>query len=189
MKSDSDEGGFFHNNNNPTSDNPHPKTDYLISDELCESCTKNEIDHELKNIFDLKICKACKREKLKFITKTTCKEEYLLDDYDLKTLKFLIRPNPHKGTWTNMNLYLQNEVITVSLKKHTSLENIEKIKKEKNEKWLEKKRKKITKTVREYRRKTLLEQVKDNKRHVHEFVVNGKMKKCSCGLEFEEEEI
>ena len=47
------------------------------------------------------------------MTKTECKEDYLLTDPELKDeelLPHLLRPNPHASTYSNMMLFLRFQV-------------------------------------------------------------------------------
>lgn len=193
MSSEHESGGFFKTNDKPTptitKTQLSPPSSPPSTSIQCMHCSTPNIIIELKNIFNINICSECKKQHLKFITKTTCKEQYLLTDYDLSPLKSLQRPNPHKGTWSNMSLYLESEAINIAIAKYKSLEMLEVIKNEKCNKYLEMKRKKAKKIVREYKRKTLLKVDKNHVKHKHVFVESGKMKKCQCGLEYEEEDI
>jgi DNA-repair protein complementing XP-A cells len=81
-------------------------------------------------VFDIKVCKSCKDkypEKYSLLTKTECKEvgraqptwnlltaqDYLLTDPELKDedlLPHLLRPNPHASTYSNMMLFMREQV-------------------------------------------------------------------------------
>lgn len=122
------------------------------------------------------------------ITKSTCQNTYLLNDYDLKHFNYLVRPNPHKGTWSNMNLYIEEEIVKYAIQKYGSLEEIESIKTKRESDLLGRKKKRMRKVVKDFKRKTLLSKPR-NERHSHRFEVSGGVKRCDCGLEYEEEEI
>jgi len=77
----------------------------------------------LKQVFGVLVCKRCKNErpeKYSLLTKTECKEDYLLTDPELKDedlLPHLLKANPHASTYSNMMLYLRCQVEEVALKK------------------------------------------------------------------------
>ncbi|KAM0675821.1 DNA repair protein rad14 [Gurleya vavrai] len=155
----------------------------------CCYCSSVPIDSEIFNVFNRKVCKKCKFDKLKLITKTTCKDNFLLCDEELKDFKYLTRPNPHKGTWNNMNLYLEDEINNFAIEKYGSLDKIEILKNERIENMLERKKNRMKKSLRELKRKTIVKTKNSNDRHEHDFYYDGNKKKCKCGLEFEEENI
>lgn len=146
------------------------------------------IDQEILKVYNKNICKKCKYEKVKFITKTTCRDVYLLCDSEINEFKCLSRPNPHKGTWKDMSLYFEDEIKEYAVKKHGSMQVIETIKQERAEKLIERKKKSMKKKMLELKRKTIVKHDK-NQKHVHKFVKVGNTKRCECGLEYEEEEI
>jgi DNA-repair protein complementing XP-A cells len=86
-------------------------------------------------MFDIRVCKTCKEkipEKYSLLTKTECKEvsircfctsmsannqDYLLTDPELRDedlLPHLLRPNPHASTYSNMMLFLREQVEKVA---------------------------------------------------------------------------
>lgn len=44
------------------------------------------------------------------ISKSNAKQQYLVSDNDLLSLKWLERNNPQRASWTSMKLYLEREV-------------------------------------------------------------------------------
>ena len=60
-------------------------------------------------------------EQFQLITKSRAKEQFLLKDVDIDkrepTLKFILKQNPHNGTWGSMKLYLHCQVIPRLLRK------------------------------------------------------------------------
>lgn len=87
----------------------------------------------MNQVFSIRVCKKCKEkfpEKYSLLTKTECKEvsprvglqsfgqligsqDYLLTDPELKDedlLPHLLRPNPHASTYSNMMLFLREQV-------------------------------------------------------------------------------
>ncbi|KAI0885102.1 DNA repair protein [Annulohypoxylon maeteangense] len=82
----------------------------------CRECGSFEIDFVWEEVFSCCICSACKEkhpEKYSLLTKTECREDYLLTDPELKDedlLPHLSRPNPHKSHWHDMWLFLRFQV-------------------------------------------------------------------------------
>lgn len=159
----------------------------LSRGECCMYCGTVPVAAEIKRTFSMCVCSSCSRTHLKFITKTQCKSDYLLTEEELGDFKHLSRPNPHKGTWNDMQLYLEREISDFSLAKHGSMEKIELIKEARRARSRERKRERVKHRVRELKKKTFLAATKD--RHTHSFVPKGMFSECSCGMKIEEEEI
>lgn len=157
------------------------------SKDTCMYCGKIPLDSEIKSIFDINICNTCSKTELNFITKTKCMQTYLLTSEELKHFKCLSRPNPHKGTWNDMQLFIEKQIVDFAIKKHGELINIEKLKNDRKIKNKNKKLETVKKRVKELKRKTFL--TKENEKHVHSFVNHGKYSICECGMKIEEEEL
>ncbi|KAL2265124.1 hypothetical protein VTJ83DRAFT_6224 [Remersonia thermophila] len=82
----------------------------------CRECQSIDIDFLWEEVFGCAVCNACKQkypEKYSLLTKTECKEDYLLTDPELKDpelLPHLSKPNPHKSHWHDMMLFLRYQV-------------------------------------------------------------------------------
>ncbi|KAL2131777.1 hypothetical protein VTI74DRAFT_4627 [Chaetomium olivicolor] len=82
----------------------------------CRECSSVEIDFVWEEVFGCSVCNKCKEkypEKYSLLTKTECKEDYLLTDPELKDaelLPHLSKPNPHKSHWHDMMLFLRYQV-------------------------------------------------------------------------------
>ncbi|KAI0124811.1 DNA repair protein rad14-like protein [Xylariales sp. AK1849] len=82
----------------------------------CRECGSMEIDFVWEEVFGCAICGKCKEaipEKYSLLTKTECREDYLLTDPELRDedlLPHLSRPNPHKSHWHDMMLFLRYQV-------------------------------------------------------------------------------
>ncbi|KAI0479509.1 XPA protein C-terminus-domain-containing protein [Xylariaceae sp. FL0804] len=82
----------------------------------CRECRNLEIDFVWEEVFGCAVCNACKErlpEKYSLLTKTECREDYLLTDPELRDadlLPHLSRPNPHKSHWHDMMLFLRYQV-------------------------------------------------------------------------------
>ncbi|KAK9460646.1 XPA protein C-terminus-domain-containing protein [Lipomyces oligophaga] len=126
----------------------------------CFECDSLEIDYEFYNTFGCRVCRTCKNkipEKYSLLTKTECKEDYLLTDPELRSkedLPHLERPNPHKNTYSNMMLYLRYQVEEFSFKKWGGEEGLDKEYERRVEMKKEKKGKKFTEKLRQMRQRT-----------------------------------
>ncbi|KND87670.1 DNA repair protein RAD14 [Tolypocladium ophioglossoides CBS 100239] len=82
----------------------------------CRECRSLEIDFVWEEVFHICVCHKCKDkfpEKYSLLTKTECKEDYLLTDPELRDpdlLPHLSKPNPHKSHWHDMMLFLRFQV-------------------------------------------------------------------------------
>lgn len=82
----------------------------------CRECGSLEIDWVWEEVFGCCVCGSCKEkfpEKYSLLTKTECREDYLLTEPELKDpdlLPHLSRPNPHKSHWHDMMLFLRYQV-------------------------------------------------------------------------------
>ncbi|KAI0537747.1 DNA repair protein [Xylaria digitata] len=82
----------------------------------CRECGTLEIDFVWDEVFGCAVCNACKEahpEKYSLLTKTECRDDYLLTDPELRDeelLPHLSRPNPHKSHWHDMMLFLRYQV-------------------------------------------------------------------------------
>ncbi|KAI3332744.1 XPA protein C-terminus-domain-containing protein [Ustulina deusta] len=82
----------------------------------CRECGTLEVDFVWDEVFACAVCNACKDkypEKYSLLTKTECREDYLLTDPELRDadlLPHLSRPNPHKSHWHDMMLFLRCQV-------------------------------------------------------------------------------
>lgn len=82
----------------------------------CRECGSVEIDFVWEEVFGCAVCNACKEkvpEKYSLLTKTECREDYLLTDPELRDpelLPHLSKPNPHKSHWHDMMLFLRYQV-------------------------------------------------------------------------------
>jgi len=116
----------------------------------CFECGSMELDFLFLKTFNTRVCYKCKEkfpEKYSLLTKTECKEDYLLTDPELRdeeVLPHLLKANPHKSTFANMMLYVRYQVEEFAWKKWGGAEGLdkeweqrEKIKKEKKDKKFE----------------------------------------------------
>lgn len=97
----------------------------------CWECQSWEIDWKLYEVFRCRVCNTCKDklpEKYSLLTKTECKEDYLITDPELKDteiLPHLTKPNPHKSTWNDMQLFLRYQVEARAIAKWGSFEALD----------------------------------------------------------------
>ncbi|GAA5891886.1 hypothetical protein JCM5296_003261 [Sporobolomyces johnsonii] len=82
----------------------------------CDHCGTTDLDEQLRNVFGVHVCTKCKKDhpdKYSLLTKTEAKEDYLLTDPELRDTELmphLLRPNPHRPTYSNMMLFLRCQV-------------------------------------------------------------------------------
>ncbi|CRK24791.1 hypothetical protein BN1708_003909 [Verticillium longisporum] len=82
----------------------------------CRECASPEIDHVWAEVFGLCVCGPCKdrhAHRYSLLTKTECREDYLLTEGELRDadlLPHLNKPNPHKSHWHDMMLFLRCQV-------------------------------------------------------------------------------
>lgn len=75
-----------------------------------------DIDYQIAKFFFLYVCRACSRqipEKYALLTKTECREDYLLTDPELSDrtrLDVWEKKNPHSGAYSNMLLFIRCQV-------------------------------------------------------------------------------
>ncbi|KAF5695691.1 DNA-repair complementing XP-A cells [Fusarium denticulatum] len=102
-----------------------PGLSVLADDETrkkCQDCKSLEIDFVWEEVFHICVCNKCKEkypEKYSLLTKTECKEDYLLTDPELRDpelLPHLSKPNPHKSHWHDMMLFLRCQVEEYAIK-------------------------------------------------------------------------
>ncbi|KAK5997731.1 DNA repair protein rad14 [Cladobotryum mycophilum] len=90
--------------------------DDLEKRKKCRDCSSLEIDFVWEEVFHICVCNKCKEkypEKYSLLTKTECKQDYLLTDPELRDpelLPHLNKPNPHKSHWHDMMLFLRFQV-------------------------------------------------------------------------------
>lgn len=186
-----EECGFFpEENGKDVSKTEDIVVTFPLSDlNTCRYCGSVPLNPELLKTFNINVCKQCGYTKLKFVTKTTANKEYLLANEDFKDLKYISRPNPHKGTWHDMHLYLLDEILEIATLKYNSLEKIEEIKIERENVNKKRKIKKLKSKIRDLKRRTIVKQPVGEK-HSHNFEGDGTTKRCTiCGMIIEQEEV
>lgn len=154
----------------------------------CRHCMHIPIDEEIERTFGIDVCRDCRYRQLRFATKTSCMSNYLLTNEELGEFRFLVRPNPHKGTWSDMHLYLEDEVERFAVEKWGSLDAIRDMRERRCRMLEERKVRKLKARVRDLKRSTRI-RVDAGERHVHEFVEDGDVSRCACGMAVEQEEM
>ncbi|XP_065294948.1 DNA repair protein complementing XP-A cells [Dermacentor albipictus] len=191
-------GGFLLDNGTPTSQLvPTPPTTVEMPSEhsTCGDCGKQFLMSFLLEKFALEICDNCrdKEDKHKLVTRTDCKNEYLLKDCDLDLreppLKYILKPNPHHAHG-NMKLYLKCQVEERAIVVWGSLEALDEQLEKKDEERSKRKRKAFNKRVKELRmtvRSSLYRPLGQNHEHTygpesHDSDIDEYFKICtSCG--------
>lgn len=174
----------------------------------CFECGSVELDANFwQNFNNVRVCRRCikeKPEKYSLLTKTECREDYLLTDPELKDTALLPRvekPNPHG--FSRMQLFCRFQVEEYSWKKWGSAEGLDQEWARREENRLSRKDKKYKKSLLEMRKKTRAEEFTRKlrngyslgERHIHDWSaplsIPGKdgwiLKRCiDCGVETEE---
>ncbi|KAH8835403.1 XPA protein C-terminus-domain-containing protein [Flagelloscypha sp. PMI_526] len=169
----------------------------------CRECEKIDIDATMRKVFGCLVCRSCQNEcpeKYSLLTKTECKEDYLLTDSELRdheVLPHLLKANPHKSTYANMMLFLRFQVEEFAWKKWGSPEALDAEWERRTKEKQSKKNKKFEESLRDLRRKTkgTVWQKRRDAEHRHMYgpteVVDGISKQIchSCGFTIEIEEL
>lgn len=166
-----------------------------------------ELDDFIQKNYRVKVCCKCREshpDRFSLLTKTAAREEFLLTDEELADsarVPHISKPNPLKPTWSNMQLFLREQVIAFALEKWGSLEGIEAEAQRRADAQQSLKEKKYTKNLKELRRKTkLVKKVDPSKlkthhhRHVfeeHKDLASGMTEsRCTeCGFKVISEEL
>ncbi|RPA77481.1 DNA repair protein [Ascobolus immersus RN42] len=169
----------------------------------CFECGSAEIDWQMFTVFGCRVCKKCEKEKpdkYSLLTKTECREDYLLTDPELRDeelLPRLIKPNPHKSTYTPMQLFLRYQIEAFAINKWGSLEKMDEEYERRKKQYEKRKADKFSKELKTLRNKTRVDLWKkkgggNEIRHTHVWDEVGKregmtvMKCATCGMEKEE---
>ncbi|GAA5992806.1 hypothetical protein JCM11641_001046 [Rhodosporidiobolus odoratus] len=128
----------------------------------CVHCDTTDLDDQMRVVFGVMVCVNCKKEnpeKYSLLTKTECKEDYLLTEPELRDTELmphLLRPNPHRPTYSNMMLFLRCQVedYAFSDKKWGSPEALDAEFERREAEKKDKKSKKFAKKLQELRKKT-----------------------------------
>ncbi|CAI5760278.1 unnamed protein product [Candida verbasci] len=173
----------------------------------CFECQSVDIDLNLYHNFNkVKACRKCikeKPDKYSLLTKTECKEDYLLTEPELKDLSILPRiekPNPHG--YSKMQLFLRFQVEEFAWKKWGGPNELDQEYERRELNKLKRKEKKYQDSLKEMRKKTRAEEFTRKMRgdgksigekHVHDWSApinisdNIIKRRCiDCGIETEE---
>lgn len=97
----------------------------------CRECKSLNTHPQYLEGFNLAVCRDCIEkfpEKYTLLTKTECREDYLLTEpemNDKERLKRIEKPNPHKSTWNNMLLFVREQVEEFALDKWKTWEALD----------------------------------------------------------------
>jgi DNA-repair protein complementing XP-A cells len=168
----------------------------------CEKCDSTDIDQTFKQVFGCLVCGRCKKEdpeRYSLLTKTECKDDYLLTDPELRdseAMPHLLKANPHSSTWNNMMLFLRYQVEDFAFKKWGGPDGLDAEYERRTTEKRRKKNKKFEQGLRELRKKTRegIWQRRQDAIHQHEFDEpdvdeegRGVQRCRGCGFEMEVE--
>ncbi|KAH9947684.1 thioesterase-like superfamily-domain-containing protein [Amylocystis lapponica] len=145
----------------------------------CQDCQSVDIDQTYKKVFGCLVCNKCKNDKperYSLLTKTECKDDYLLTDPELRDqelMPHLLKANPHKSTFANMMLFLRYQVEDFAWKKWGSPEALDAEYERRTAEKKKKKNKKFEESLKELRRRTreTVWQKRKDQEHKHVFGV------------------
>ncbi|KAF7339927.1 DNA repair protein RAD14 [Mycena venus] len=143
----------------------------------CRECGSMAIDHAYRKTFACLVCKTCQHDhpdKYSLLTKTECKQDYLLTDPELRDeelLPHMLKANPHKSTYSNMMLYVRYQVEEFAWKKWGSPEALDAEYERRTAEKSKKKNRKFEEGLRDLRRRTKesVWQRKKDEEHKHVF--------------------
>ncbi|KAF8446185.1 hypothetical protein L210DRAFT_3610689 [Boletus edulis BED1] len=141
----------------------------------CKECNMVDIDYTFKKIFGCLVCNKCKDqypEKYNLLTKTECKEVFVLAELrDRELLPHILKANPHKSTFANMMLFLRCQVEDFAWKKWGSPEALDVEWERRTEEKNKKKNKKFEEGLKELRKRTRegVWQRRKDREHKHAF--------------------
>ncbi|KXS21382.1 DNA repair protein [Gonapodya prolifera JEL478] len=170
----------------------------LSENPRCKDCDSMELDRIFQKFFHVNVCRNCRQskpEKYSLLTKTECREDYLLTESELRDAEKLPtweKPNPHKNTWSNMFLYLREQVEAFAWEKWGSEENLDREFARRESQKKAKKEQVFSQKLKELRKKTRTstwaKNLTDTSRHEHvyeEDESSGKRACSICGLSVE----
>jgi DNA-repair protein complementing XP-A cells len=172
----------------------------------CFECGTVELDFQFYQVFKARVCHMCKNklpDKYSLLTKTECKQDYLLTDPELRDAELmphLLKPNPHNTTYSSMMLYLRYQVEEFAYKKWGSPEQLDAEFERRTEEKRVKKDKAFETKLKELRKRTRVAKFSKSAsrrleaKHEHTFgaevedpVSGMTVRTCTeCGLESEE---
>ncbi|KTW26601.1 DNA repair protein [Pneumocystis carinii B80] len=170
----------------------------------CKECESVELDFKFLEIFNARVCYKCKKalpDKYSLLTKTECKEDYLLTNselHDKEILPHMRKSNPRKPEWSTMMLFLRYQVEEFAWKKWGGPEKLDKEWQRRLEEKKLRKDKRLQKKIQELKKHTrttqYIEKIRRKQtKHIHNFslpIIDSStgltIKKCSCGFETEE---
>lgn len=132
----------------------------LAENPQCDDCKSLDLDFNLVKHFALNVCKKCKEDnadKYSLLTKTEVKQDYLLTDSELRDEELLPRwqrPNPHKSSWSDMQLFLRCQVEVFAWEKWGSEAALDAEFDKREQEKKDRKEKKFKEKLKELRKKT-----------------------------------
>ncbi|RLV89989.1 DNA repair protein RAD14 [Spathaspora sp. JA1] len=171
----------------------------------CYECDSIDIDANLMTNFQVRACRKCVKahpEKYSLLTKTECREDYLLTEPELKDVSLLPRiekPNPHG--YSRMQLFIRFQVEEFAWKKWGGAQQLDEEWERREQQRIKRRDKKYQDSLREMRKKTRAEEYTRKlrngqglgERHVHDWSApvsigdNLVKRRCiDCGIETEE---
>lgn len=174
----------------------------------CCVCGSFELDDFILKNYRVRVCPNCReahQDRFGLMTKTSAKDEFLLTDEELRDtsrVPYVSKPNPHRPNWSDMQLFLKEQVRAFALDKWGSLEAIEEEAQKRADAHENLKEKKYLANLKELRQKTKLTKkvsaFTDRKTHNHRHTFQDSKNQTTgtiestcteCGFRIESEEL
>lgn len=93
----------------------------------CVWCLNASTSEFFQTKFNELVCTACRKTRPEYglISKSNAKNKYLVTDSDIRSLRFVEKPNPTNAKFRDMKLFLIKQIIECALRRYGSLENVE----------------------------------------------------------------
>lgn len=150
----------------------------LEANDRCCVCGSYDLDDFIRRHYRVPVCSNCRAEhpdRFSLLTKTAARDEFLLTDEELRDeqrMPHLSRPNPLRPNWSNMQLFLREQVRAFALEKWGSAEATEAEAQRRVDAQHQLKERKFAANLKELRSRTRLAQPKSKGRpqaHKHSF--------------------
>lgn len=139
----------------------------------CYECGTKELDFRLWYVFKTRVCRDCRLkmpDKYSLLTKTECRQDYLLTDSELRDdekMPHLERPNPYQSTYSNMMLYMRYQVEEFALAKWGSFEALDAEFEKRTKQRKSRKQAKFESRLRDMRNRTRAQAITGKSRQLH----------------------
>ena len=172
--------------------------EHLLGQQECCECSSPSVNTQYQTVYKCLVCNDCVQkmpDKYSLLTKTECRQDYLLTDEELESLTYMERQNPHKASYSRMKLYMRFLVEEFALKKWKTWEALDEEFAQRSKRKQDLKDRKFKEKLTELRRRTMtarIEKARSTLEHVHEFIKDddheSKQRCRTCGFSVDVDE-